>query len=163
MVTDEQIENEITLRPVTDGDLEFLLEVYAAGREIELAAVPWDEMMKRGFVEHQYRAQDAYYKEEYSGSTHEIVLYAGELAGRIYLHRTGPEIAILDMAVLPRFRKKGIATTLVKRLQDEGAANHQSIRVFLEVFNPAGALVTGLGFEQTSDDGISRRYDWFPE
>ena len=162
MVTHKESSQEVSLRPVRADDREFLLDVYASGREIELAAVPWDDAMKRVFVEHQYDAQDAYYKQEYEGSTHEIILYDGEPAGRMYLHRSSAEIAILDMAVLPRYRKLGIASTLVNRLQDEAAADGRSIRIFLETFNPASVLLTRLGFTQTSDDGISRRFDWFP-
>ena len=163
MVTHKEPRQEITLRPVTDEDREFLLDVYASGREIELAAVQWDDAMKRAFVEHQYGAQDSHYKTEYPGSTHEIILYRGEPVGRLYLHRSPETIAILDMAVLPPFRKLGIATTLAKRLQAEAASDRLSVRIFLETFNPARALVTRLGFKQTSDDGMSRRYDWIPQ
>jgi len=163
MVAHEEIVPKIILRPVSDDDREFLLDVYASGREIELAAVPWDDAMKRVFVEHQYTAQDAHYKSEYPGSTHEIIVSDGESVGRMYLHRTEAQIAILDMAVLPRFRKRGVAATLVKRLQDEAVPLGQSIRVFLESFNPASEFFARLGFVQTSDDGVSRRYDWLPD
>ncbi|MBV9241180.1 MAG: GNAT family N-acetyltransferase [Acidobacteria bacterium] len=162
MVADHK-ETNITLRPVTDEDREFLLEVYAAGREIELSAVPWDEAMKRAFVEHQFTAQDAYYRQEYPSSTHEIVLFDGEPAGRIYLDRSVTEISILDMAVIPQFRRRGIATTLVKRLQDEGQISQRSIRIYLETFNPAISLFIKLSFQESSSDGISHRFDWFPD
>ena len=75
--------------------------------------------MKRAFVEHQYTAQDVYYQSEFPGSTHQVILLNGEPAGRIYLHRTPEEIAILDMVILPAFRRRGIASTLIKRLQEE--------------------------------------------
>ena len=163
MVTRKSTNSEITLRTVTDDDREFLLEVYAAGREIELAAVPWDDAMKRVFVEHQYTAQDVFYQSEYPDSTQQIVTLGTQSAGRIYLYRTSEEIAILDMAVLPSFRRQGIASTLVKRLQAEAAQDGRSIRVFIETFNPADALFTGMGFEKTSEDGVSRRYDWFAQ
>lgn len=152
-----------TLRAVEKDDREFLLEVYAAGREIELAAVPWDAAMKRVFVEHQYTAQDAFYQSEYPGSSQKVILFDGERAGRIYLHKTDDEIAILDMAVVPRFRRKGIATAIVKQLQAEGGANRISVRIFIERFNPAGSLFAKLGFTATDHDEVSQRYTWKPE
>ena len=46
----------ISMRPVTPDDREFLLSVYAASREAELEMLPWDDALKRGFVEHQFGA-----------------------------------------------------------------------------------------------------------
>src|SRR4051794_31591530 len=100
----------IALRTATPADRDFLLQVYAAGRELELSLVPWDDAMKRAFVEHQFDAQDAHYQQEMPGSTHQVIQVDGEPAGRIYLHRTTSEIAILDLAMLPQFRKRGVAT-----------------------------------------------------
>ncbi len=162
MVAHKETSSKISLRPVVDADREFLFEVYAAGREIELAAVPWDEAMKRVFVEHQYAAQDSFYQTEYPGSTQQMIMIDREPAGRIYLSRRTDEIAILDLAVVPRFRKRGIATRLIKDLQAEATRHGQSIRVFIETFNPADRLFVSLGFSQTSEDGMSRRFDWFP-
>jgi GNAT superfamily N-acetyltransferase len=161
MVADKAVIDErVSLRPVEDGDREFLLDVYAAGREIELAAVPWDDAMKRSFVEHQYTAQDAFYRGEYHGSMQHVIVFEGEPAGRLYLHRNPDEIAILDMAVLRQFRRKGIATAIVKRLQSEAEAHGVSVRIFIETFNPAGSLFSKLGFDVTDHDEVSRRYTW---
>jgi GNAT superfamily N-acetyltransferase len=162
MVARKKQNDRVTLRRVAEDDREFLLEVYGAGREIELAAVPWPAEMKRAFVEHQYTAQDVYYQSQFPGSTQQVILLDEEPAGRIYLHRTPEEIAILDMAILPMFRKRRIATTLIKRLQQEAKQDRRSIRVYIETFNPADALFTRLGFQKRSEDGISSRYDWFP-
>jgi len=162
MVARKKQNDKVTLRPVAEVDHEFLLEAYAAGREIELSAVPWAADMKRAFVEHQYAAQDVYYQSEFPGSTQQVILLDAEPAGRIYLHRTPEEIAILDMAVLPIFRRRRIATTLITRLQEEATQGGRSIRVFIETFNPADAVFTRLGFQESSEDGMSRRYDWFP-
>jgi len=150
----------ITLRPVTAQDREFLLQAYAAGREFELSLVPWDEAMKRAFVEHQFDAQNAHYQQEMPGSTHEIIVIDNEPGGRIYLHRTPTEIAILDLVVLPRFRKQGVATRLISDLQAEAAREGKSIRIFIENFNSAASLLQKLGFTVTSDDGVNRRYEW---
>ena len=38
----------ISLRPIEDGDREFLLRVYASTRAEELAQVPWSEEQKAG-------------------------------------------------------------------------------------------------------------------
>jgi RimJ/RimL family protein N-acetyltransferase len=150
----------ITLRPVVDADREFLLAVYAAGRETELAMVPWDDTMKRVFVEHQYQAQDEHYRTYYAGATHEVIVVAGEMGGRLYLERTEKHIAILDIGVVPAFRKRGIATEIVRRLQDEAATGQKLVRIYIEAFNPAAKLFNELGFEMVEDDGGLRRFEW---
>ncbi|HEV7700820.1 MAG TPA: GNAT family N-acetyltransferase [Pyrinomonadaceae bacterium] len=150
----------ITLRPVTDEDREFLISVYAAGRASELEMVPWDDAMKRTFIEHQYIAQDEHYRSYYSGATHDVILAGGEPVGRLYLDRTEKQIAILDIGVLPAFRKRGIATEIVRRLQGEATTRAKSVCIYIEAFNPADKLFGELGFQMIEDDGGLRRFEW---
>lgn len=154
--------NGITLRPAEAEDREFLLQVYAAGREMELSLVPWDAVTKRAFVEHQFDAQDAFYRSEMRGSTHEVILLDREPAGRLYLYRADDEIAILDLGILPRFRRKGVASSIIRSLQAEAARSGNGIRIFIEGFNPSASLLTKLGFTLASDDGVNHRYEWRP-
>jgi len=150
----------ITLRPVTDEDREFLLSVYAAGREVELSLVPWDDAMKRTFIEHQYKAQDDHYRAYYKNATHDVILADGMPVGRLYLERTNKQIAILDIGVLPEFRMQGIATEMVHRLQEEARGHSALIRIYIESFNSADKLFTELGFEMVENDGGLRRFEW---
>ena len=152
--------NNIELRPVTDDDREFLLSVYAAGREAELALVAWDDTMKRTFIEHQFTAQDAHYQSRYPASTHDVILVNGDRAGRVYIERSDTQIAILDIGVLPPFRRMGIAAHVVQGLQAEAGPVGKSIRIFIETFNPAQKLFGELGFEMVEDDGGLRRFEW---
>ena len=150
---------QITLRDVCDEDREFLLSVYEAGRETELAMVPWDAAQRRAFVEHQFDAQDMHYRTYYEGSTHEIILFDGVPAGRLYLNRAD-QIAILDIAVLPEFRNRGIGTALIRRLKDEAATSGRVLRIYIESFNPSQKLFTDLGFAVVEDDGVMRQFVW---
>jgi len=151
----------ISLRSVTDGDREFLLGVHAASREIELAAVPWDDALKRSFVEHQFDAQLLHYKKEYAGVTHDVVNCDNEPAGRLFISRGDKnEIAILDITILPRFRKRGIATKIIEDLKNEAAASNRSLRIFVEVYNPSQGLFRNLGFQEADNDGVNIRFRW---
>lgn len=150
---------QITLREVCIGDREFLLSVYAAGREIELSMVPWVAAQRRVFVEHQFDAQNLHYRTYYEGSTHEIILFDGVPAGRLYLSRAD-QIAILDIAVLPEFRNRGIGTAVIRRLRDEATRSNLSLRIYMESYNPFQILFTELGFEVVQDDGVMRQFVW---
>ena len=155
--TDQNIE----LRAVNAGDREFLLRVYEVSRAIELAMVPWDAAQKRLFAEHQFDAQVRHYENEYTETTHDIIVVDGESAGRLFVSRGSPgQTAILDITVMPEHRKKGIGTRLINNLQDEAARIGKSLRIFIESFNPSQELFRKLGFEVTDDSGVNLRFEW---
>ena len=150
--------NNISLRPIADDDREFLLRTYASSREIELSMVPWDDEQKHVFVAHQFDAQTSYYREKYPDATHDIILFNGTAAGRIYVDRTESEIAILDLNVLPEFRRNGIATSVVGDLKAESSG--RSVRVYVETFNPSQKLFAELGFAVESQTETHILFRW---
>ena len=149
----------VTLRPVNDDDRDFLLSVYQISREIELGMTPWDDAQKRAFSEHQLDAQTYTYRVRYPDASHQIILFAGEPAGRIYVNRGPKEISILDMTVTHEYRGKGIGTALVKNLQKEAGTN-RSVSIYVEPFNPSQKLFSELGFEVVPDEGVDLRFEW---
>src|SRR5262245_21744720 len=90
----------VKLRPVTADDGPFLLGVYEAAREIEMAMVPWDLPLKQAFLKQQFEAQSSYYAEKFPAATHDIVLFNNDPAGRLYVNRSEEHISILDVTVL---------------------------------------------------------------
>ena len=149
------ITEEIELRPVTDNDREFLLAAYAAGREIELSMVPWDDALKRAFVEHQFDAQTAHYSAEYENARHDVILLSGEPVGRLYVSRSDDTISILDFAVLNEYRGRGIGSAVVGSLIDEARVSNRSVQVYVETFNPSQAFFTSRGFTVKGRDDVN--------
>lgn len=150
----------IRLRPPVEADRDDLIRIYEASREIELATVPWDAAQKREFAELQLTAQTNHYREYYPEATESIIEFDAETAGRLYVDRGPEQIAILDITVLPEFRRRGIATQIVRDLQAE-ARNSRSIRVFVESFNAASAaFFTAHGFEPVGQEGMNVRFEW---
>jgi ribosomal protein S18 acetylase RimI-like enzyme len=150
----------IALRPIVADDLPFLLAVYASTRELELAAVPWDAGQKAAFVRMQFDAQHAYYQEHYAGAAFDVILVGGQPAGRLYVDRQDNEIRIVDIALLPEYRNRGIGTGLLRELQSEAAAAGKPLRIHVERFNPALALYERLGFRQIDDRGVYLFLEW---
>lgn len=155
------MKNQISLRGVTPQDREFLLRVYAAGREIEMSVLPFNDTQKLAFCEHQLDAQTAYYEEKYTQATHDIILCGGEPVGRIYVDRGDKLISILDIAVLTEHRKKGVATHIVKSLQNEASDVNKRVGVYLETFNPSHKFFRELGFELVESDEMNLYFEWF--
>lgn len=151
---------EIALRPIRGEDMEFLFRVYASTRQEELAPVPWSEGMKEAFFRQQFAAQHAYYQEHYTGAEFDVILVDGAPAGRLYVARWADEIRIVDIALLPEFRGKGVGTRLLGEVLAEAGRKGLPARIHVERDNPARTLYLRLGFRDVSDHGIYRRMEW---
>jgi ribosomal protein S18 acetylase RimI-like enzyme len=152
----------ITLRPVMSDDAPFLLRVYAGTREEELAFVDWSAEQKQAFIAMQFRAQDSHYRAHYDGASYDVILVDGAPSGRLYVARWPSEIRIMDIALLPEYRGRGIGTTLLNGLQAEAAEADTSLSIHVECFNPAQRLYSRLGFEIAGEHGVYLRMEWRP-
>jgi ribosomal protein S18 acetylase RimI-like enzyme len=144
----------VHLRPARDADRAFLVELYARTREEELEQVEWDPGMRRAFVEQQFAAQDAHYRGNYPGATLDVIEVDGSLAGRLYVHRGPSDIRIMDIALAPAFRGRGIGTQLLRDLMAEADASGRKLSIHVEVNNPARALYDRLGFRPAGEHGV---------
>jgi ribosomal protein S18 acetylase RimI-like enzyme len=102
----------------------------------------------------QFESQDQYYKETYQGAQYQIIESDDKPVGRLYVHRRKNEIRIMDIALLPEFRKKGIGTTLLENVLEEGKNLNLRVTIHVERFNPALHLYERLGFRQIEDKGV---------
>jgi ribosomal protein S18 acetylase RimI-like enzyme len=142
------------LRPVAEADRAFLVELYGSTREEELARVEWDEGVKRAFVEQQFSAQDAHYRANYPGATLDVIELDGLRAGRLYVHRGPGDIRIMDIALAPEFRGRGIGTSLLRSLIEEADASGRKLSIHVEMNNPARSLYDRLGFRPAGEHGV---------
>ena len=141
-------------RPAEAVDAAFLFEVYASSRAEELAPVPWTEDQKRAFLDAQARAQDAEYRSRFPDAAFDVVEVGGVPAGRLYIARLEDEIHIIDIALLPEFRGRGIGTRLLLEIIDESAASGLPVRLYVEAWNPAYRLYERLGFRRIGEASV---------
>ncbi|MDQ6631796.1 MAG: GNAT family N-acetyltransferase [Verrucomicrobiota bacterium] len=149
----ETTESRVTLQSIAAGDEEFLFQVYASTRVEELAACEWSEPQRENFLRMQFQAQDKHYRENYPGATLQIINVDGECAGRLYVHRRKNEIRVMDIALLPIYRRRGIGTALMDRILFEGAKTDKSVTIHVEIFNPALCWYERLGFKKIAVNG----------
>jgi ribosomal protein S18 acetylase RimI-like enzyme len=151
---------DVALRAIQPDDEEFLCRVYASTRTEELAPLAWSEEEKAAFLRTQFAAQHRYYQESYTSSRFDVVLVDGRPAGRLYVARWPEELRVVDIALLPEFRRRGIGTALLGALQEEGAASGRPVRIHVERFNPALVLYERLGFHLLEDRGVYVFLEW---
>ncbi|HSE24925.1 MAG TPA: GNAT family N-acetyltransferase [Pyrinomonadaceae bacterium] len=157
-----QVPSNITLRPVVLGDQDFLIEVYASTRAEELAIMPWTDEQRDQFIRSQFNAQQQYYAEKYPTGTHDVILSDGQRAGRIYVARLDQEIRIIDIAVIPAERNRGIGSYLIKQLLEEATGKNKITRIFVEDFNPSLSLFKRFGFNMIEQHGFHLLLQWTP-
>lgn len=144
----------LALRPIMPDDGDFLYRVYASTREGELAVVDWGEAQKAAFLRQQFGAQSRYYSEQYAEAAFDVILSAGRPVGRLYVARWQEEIRIVDIALLPEHRGRGLGTRLLKDLVSESEESGKPLTIHVEKFNPALRLYERLGFRPTADKGV---------
>ena len=150
------------LRSVTPEDETFLYRVYACTREDELAPLNWDEDQKETFLKMQFVAQHKFYTEQFPRAEFQVILLDQEPIGRLYLDRRDDEIRLIDIALLPSHRNKGIGNSLLKDILAEGELASLPVRIHVERFNPALRLYKRLGFREMGDNGVYYLMEWSP-
>jgi ribosomal protein S18 acetylase RimI-like enzyme len=153
---------EISFRPIRDDDRELLFRLYASTREEELAVTPWSEEQKSAFLRQQFEAQHLFYTGQFPDAELSVVLLDGEPAGRLYVDRREEEIRLIDIALLPEHRGRGIGSEMLRNLLEEGRERSLPVRIHVERFNPALRLYERLGFEHVEDQGPYYLMEWRP-
>ncbi|MBK7871862.1 MAG: GNAT family N-acetyltransferase [Saprospiraceae bacterium] len=144
----------IALRLITEADLPALYEIYASTRAEEMALVPdWRDEDKAAFLTQQFIAQHQYYQEFYKNAEFQIIEYNNEPIGRLYIHwkYSAQEVRIVDIALLPGFRGKGIGTAIIEDTFKKAATLNKSVTIHVEFNNPALKLYEKLGFRKIGE------------
>jgi len=154
--------NALSLRAADASDLEFLYQVYASTRKEELAATNWDDAQKETFLRMQFDAQHRYYHEVYAAASYQVILWDSQRVGRLYVDRRADEIAVVDIALVPEWRGRGIGGVLLAQIFAEAADAGHPVRIYVEHFNRALTLYQRLGFRKIGDTGVYFHMEWSP-
>jgi len=125
-----------------------------------MALVDWSNVQKQEFLRMQFDAQHRYYRDQFRRASFDLLLLDGQAIGRLYVDRRESEIRVIDIALLPEFRGRGIGGEIMKALIDEAAAGNKSVSIHVEHNNPALHLYRRLGFSRVSDEGVYYFMKW---
>lgn len=150
----------VDLRPVRGEDAPLLFRVYASTRVEELAPLDWSDVQKDAFLRQQFDAQTKHYAAHYGDARFQVIECEGEGAGRLIVWHGPDEIRVVDIALLPAFRRRGIGERLLAAVLDDAAARRLPVCIHVEHSNPARRLYARLGFVPIAEQGPYLRLEW---
>ena len=141
-------------RPAAADDERALRAIYRSTRAGELEAVGWTAPMIDTFCDLQFDMQQAHYGTAFPNLERQVVVEAdGSVIGHVTVDRQPTGHTLVDVAVLPVHRGRGIGTRLLDGVV--AAANAADVPIVLTVSktNPAISLYKRIGFqiESTTD------------
>ena len=151
---------KLELRPICDTDIAFLSKLYASTRTQELSQVPWSEPEKQLFLDQQFDTQHQYYQQQFPVASFDVVLSGDKPIGRLYVDQREDEIRLIDIALIPDSRGRGIGSQLINDILEHACSQSKAVRIHVEVSNPAMRLYKRLGFKQIDDNGIYHLMEW---
>ena len=153
---------EISLRPINDSDMSFLAELYGSTRAEEMELTGWPPEQIESFLQMQFHAQHTYYQEHYGNSNFDVIMCGQEPIGRLYLQRNKNEHRIVDIALIPQWRRKGIGAKMLGDILKEAGGQGKAVGIHVEHNNPALNLYKRLGFKKIADTGVYFHMEWNP-
>jgi ribosomal protein S18 acetylase RimI-like enzyme len=143
------------LRSEREADLPFLRRLYVSTRWEELAIITqWSDAEKVAFLESQFGFQRHHYLTYYAATDCAILEQHGVPAGRLYIDRQVKTLLVVDISLLPDWRRHGIGTALLQAVIAEARAAGKSVTISVEKFNPAQRLYRRLGFREVAEEGV---------
>jgi ribosomal protein S18 acetylase RimI-like enzyme len=139
----------LRLRPERDEDQPFRLRLFFDSRPAEFALLQrqlepaaFDQLML-----FQFQAQTMSYRASFPQARFDIIELDRTPIGRIVVDRPGTQIHIVDQAVVPGMRNRGIGTAIMQALMDEAARDGLPVRLKVASSNdPSMRLYLRLGF-----------------
>jgi ribosomal protein S18 acetylase RimI-like enzyme len=159
-LTGEEGVSTIRLDRVQPSDEAFLYQTFVSTRTGEMALTGWNAEQQEAFLRMQYEAQRRSYGMQLPDAEYSVIRCDGSAAGRLILDRTAEEIHVVDIALLPEFRKRGIGSSLMTAIMKEAAQAGKTVRLHVERFNPALRWYERLGFGVVNSGPIYLEMVW---
>jgi ribosomal protein S18 acetylase RimI-like enzyme len=152
----------LRLRAALRSDEAFCRELYASTRD-DLRRLPMPAEMLAGLIAMQQRVHEEGQRAVYPDAEVLILEYGEQPAARVVLDAGGQDWRLVDLAVLPALRGRGLGAALLAALQRRAAGCGASIA--LSVLRTNGAalrLYERAGFVACGGDALRHEMMWTP-
>lgn len=137
-----------TLRDSSPADREFLMGLFASGRQALVAAAGWDAATVNAFLAMQYEAQQRGYGAAYPAARCQVIGEGrgAQPIGQLWVDRRRDAFHLLDISLVAQRRGQGIGGQVLRALQDEATAAAAPLTLLVDPSNAAMRLYLRLGF-----------------
>jgi GNAT superfamily N-acetyltransferase len=133
---------------------------YASTRAAELELTNWSDAQKLEFTDSQSDFQHQHYRTYYPATKWSLLEDNGVPMGRLYLEPRASTLLVIDIALLPQWRGRGLGTALLECVRAQAHAAGKSVTVAVEKDNRAQTLYRRLGFREIGDHGVHWDMEW---
>jgi ribosomal protein S18 acetylase RimI-like enzyme len=150
------------LRPEREEDQAFRYQLFCDSRQPEFALLLAPPAYQQ-VMNHQFHAQTVGYRTQFPQARFDIIELSGEPIGRIVVDRPGTMVHIIDQAIVPHLRGRGIGTALLRAIMDEAGAAGLPVRLEVNSENdPAFRLYQRHGFVPIETVPFYMSLEWRP-
>lgn len=145
------------LRRATADDEELLFAVYSATRRDEVSAFGWSDEQAEAFLRMQFLARRQAYKMQFPAAAEWVIIADGTESGHLTTEVTDELTRLIDIAILPQFRRKGVATAALEKLKASG----RPIVLHVDKVNTAAlAFYSRQGFTTVAESQLMVEMTW---
>lgn len=161
----------LRVRLERESDTPFLRALYRTSRDFEPGLAEWPDDARNRFLDQQFDAQRSGFRHAFpraacwvlergEGASPGIEAEAASPIGRLYLERRSGEIRIIDIALVPVARNRGLGSRILRWVTGEARRGGLAVRLHVGNFNPAIRLYGRLGFRPVTDTGTHHLLEW---
>ena len=154
-------QRHLSLRPEREGDEAFRFQLFCESRPAEFALLQLEPAVLDQLMRFQFQAQTMTYRTNFPAARFDIIELDGVPIGRIVVARSGATLRIVDQAVVPAQRNRGLGTAIMRAVMDRAAQAGQTVRLKVASTNdPSMRLYLRLGFVPIETDPFYIEMKW---
>jgi len=151
----------IVLRPEQEQDTAFLANLFRVAAGGVLWLMPIDDVMKEKLLRMQLASQAATYRAQYPFARFDIIEQGGEPIGRIVIDPGTEAGRIVDIALLPQRRGRGLGTAILAAVLDRFDRRRQRVLCQVLANNEASLrMCHRVGFRQIGESPPFLHLEW---
>jgi ribosomal protein S18 acetylase RimI-like enzyme len=154
---------DLIVRPEREDDEAFRFHLFCASRQPEFARLLAPDVLEP-IMRQQFHAQTVGYRARFPRARGDIIELGGKPIGRIMLDRGDQVLHIVDQAIMPELRDRGIGTSIMRALMEEARRTTCSVRLGVAAANEqALRLYRRLGFAPIETKEHYLWLEWRPD
>jgi len=151
----------LRLRPERAEDDGFRFTLFCQSRTSDFAQLSLDAAALEQLMRFQFQGQTLSYRANFPDADFDIIEFDGAPIGRIVVDRSDSALHLVDQALTPALRGRGLGNAIMTALLHEAAGNALPVRLSVDPGNAAALrLYRRLGFVPIRTDLHAIAMEW---